>query len=538
MYPQTAKLLAEDRDAGDTFGSAVAVSDDGRTVLIGAEDDEDPNGSIGDVGAGSVYVFARDDTGWNQDTKLIPSDGDPADQFGNSVALSSDGTTALIGAHNDAEPNGTADGSDWLRNGGDIPGGSGSAYLFSRNQSGWEQQTKIAADDGDSVHYFGYSVSLTSNGDTALVGAMNANDSLGAAYLFTRDSGGWSQEATLTANDVDAAGVFASRVEISDKGQTVIVSAPGDTNSNGEDAGSVYVFVSDGGSWREQAKIIPNSGDAGDRFGASVDTVSNGDMITIGAVDDAPTDGGSGSVDRTGSVYVFQRTDGNWGKQAKITANDSASGDQFGGSVAVTGNGDTVIVGASNNDNPGDSSGSQLDNSGAAYVFSRVDGDWTQQVKLVARNPNSNAQLGDQVALSSGGAVTVIGAPAYEGTNATSGGQLSGAGSAYVFGRIDSGQNNGSSGNAAGSSSTNRTAQGGTGNATGTPSETERRQKYNTQSGEQNGTAKEGNSDPLAVLEEFSQNNPLPLTLLGGGIIAGVGAGVYRRYRDIKEHKE
>jgi len=168
-WSQSAKLADDDGDSGDRFGDSAALSSDGTTALVGASEDEDPNGTE----AGSAYVFTGDGDEWSQSAKFAAEDGAGGDFFGWSVALSSDGTTALIGAVFDDDPNG---------------GDAGSAYVFTGDGGEWGQSAKLAADDGDSGDWFGWSVALSSDGTTALVGAKTDEDPNGAeagsAYVF------------------------------------------------------------------------------------------------------------------------------------------------------------------------------------------------------------------------------------------------------------------------------------------------------------------------------------------------------------------
>ena len=161
-------------DGGDNeFGRAVSVSGDGTTALIGARGDADPNGE----GAGSAYVFTRNDGEWSLQRKLVPDDGDDDDLFGNTVSVSEDGAIAVIGAPGDEDPNGE---------------GAGSAYVFSRSNGQWTQQPKLAPDDGDDTDFFGGAVSVSGDGSTALIGAPGDADpngeGAGSAYAFTTQS--------------------------------------------------------------------------------------------------------------------------------------------------------------------------------------------------------------------------------------------------------------------------------------------------------------------------------------------------------------
>jgi len=219
-------------------------------------------------------------------------------------------------------------------------------------------QHKLLPNDGSATDLFGFSLSM--DGDTIVVGAPwdddNGRDS-GSAYVFTRDTDGtaWRQQAKLLPDDGAADDMFGYKVAVD--GDSIVVGARWD-DDNGEDSGSAYVFSRDStGSttWRQQAKLLPDDGAADDEFGGSV-AVYN-DTIVVGAYYD--DDNG----DRSGSAYVFTRdsTDGTgWKQKAKLLPNDGAAGDQFGFGIAIYG--DTIVVGAEDDDDNGLTSGS-------VYVF-------------------------------------------------------------------------------------------------------------------------------------------------------------------------
>ena len=328
---QSAKLTASDGTSGDRFGWSVAV--DGDTAVAGAYLDDD-NGSE----SGSAYVFTRESGVWSQGAKLTPSDGASGDRFGWSVAV--DGDTAVAGAYLDDD-----NGSD-----------SGSAYVFTRESGVWSQSAKLTASDGAAGDRFGESVAV--DGDTAVVGAYldddNGSDS-GSAYVFTRESGVWSQSTKLTPSDGAAGDGFGVSVAVD--GDTAVVGAVYD-DDNGSDSGSAYVFTRESGVWSQSAKLTASDGAWEDWFGRSV--AVDGDTAVAGAVYD--DDNGSSS----GSAYVFTRESGVWSQSAKLTASDGASGDWFGRSVAV--DGDTAVAGAVFDDHNGTWSGS-------AYLFDIQD--WT-----------------------------------------------------------------------------------------------------------------------------------------------------------------
>lgn len=168
LTEQVTKLVATDGDSQDFFGRSVGVSEGGSTAVIGAPFDENPNGRT----AGSAYVFSRSSGEWSQEAKLTPEDGDEDDRFGRTVTMSGDGRTAVIGAPRDENSNGA---------------GAGSAYVFRRSGEGWTQEAKLAAADGDSQDFFGV-VGVSRDGSTAVIGAPREEDPNGAgagsAYIF------------------------------------------------------------------------------------------------------------------------------------------------------------------------------------------------------------------------------------------------------------------------------------------------------------------------------------------------------------------
>jgi len=268
-WSQEAKLLAEDGEYSDAFGVAVAL--DGNTTIIGASNDVNASGDW----AGSAYVFARSGDEWTQRAKLLASDGDQRDNFGDAVAI--DGGTIVVGAPGDEDPNGEE---------------GGSAYVFSRSGETWSQQAKLVADDGNGSDALGSSVTL--DGDTAVIGAPSDEDPNGegggSAYVFSRSDRTWSQQAKLFADDGDSNDSFG--IAATFNGDTAVIGAHRDEDPNGEEGGSAYVFTSDE-TWSQQAKLFTDDSIDTDYFGASV-TLDSG--IIVGA---------PGGSEIGGSAYVF-----------------------------------------------------------------------------------------------------------------------------------------------------------------------------------------------------------------------------------------
>ncbi len=363
-----ARLLASEGGQHDHFGSAVAIGGD--TVISGApwDGDNGPN-------SGSAYVFVTDGLSWTQEAKLLPSDGGPHDWFGNAVAI--DGDTVVLGAPFDDE------------NGND----SGSAYVFVRNGTTWTQQARLLASDGAAGARFGTSVAIS--GETVVVGAFRMG--MGAAYVFVRSGETWSEQATLAASG--STSYFGFSVTIS--GDTAVIGAPHD-GENGTLGGAAYVFLRAGTSWSQQAKLLDSDGGQRRNVGNSVSL--DGETVVVGT----PRDDANGTD--AGSAYVFVRSGTVWTEQATLLASDGAAFDKFGQSVGLSG--DRVVVGAFlDDDNAADA--------GSAYAFLRTGTVWTQQGKLLASDPGGGDVFGRSVAIA--GDTVVVGAPDDDDNGAHSG---------------------------------------------------------------------------------------------------------------------
>jgi hypothetical protein len=333
------KLIASDGTADDRFGDSVAV--DGDTMIVGAYEAE-----LGlDNHQGSAYVFVRSGTNWTAQAKLTASDGTWGNNFGRSVAISGD--TVVVGA-----PAHAVGANDC----------QGSAYVFVRSGTTWTEQAKLIASDGAPYTYFGVSVAIT--GDTVVVGAPEYD---AAAYVFVRSGTTWSQQAKLTATDGTYSDKFGISVGIS--GETAVVGAWYDDVEDNMQQGSAYVFVRSGTTWTQQAHLNAADGAANDWFGISV--AISGDTAVVGARNDDV-----GANTDQGSAYVFVRSGVTWSQQAHITASDGAANDNFGYSVAISG--DTAVVGAYYDD-----VGGNMDQ-GSAYVFIENGNTWPERAHLTA----------------------------------------------------------------------------------------------------------------------------------------------------------
>ena len=424
------KLTAADGAADDGFGISLAMTAD--TLVVGSFRDD-----VDSYNQGSAYVFVGGGSSWNQQQKLVGDGG--AQEFGLSVAVSGD--TVIVGDHLNNSIKGaayvfatwgqqqkltTGAADDHFGYSVAISGNRavvgapfhdinslmdrGAVYVFVRNGSIWTQEQKLTAYDGASYDLFGQSVAI--DGDTLVVGAPQDDwyfeNDRGSAYVFVRSGSSWSKQDKLLASDADAGDYFGRSVAIS--GDTVVVAAPGDNVGSNNGQGSAYVFVRSSLSWSLQQQLIAANGMAYDDFGRSVGV--SGDTVVVGVPKHDV-----GSSTNQGTAFVFVRSGQTWSQQQQLTAADGAAYDDFGRSVAISG--ETLVVGAYV-----DHISNHADQ-GSAYVFVRSASVWSQQQHLVANDGAANDWFGFSVAIS--GDTIVVGAPG------DSIGSSSARGSAYVF---------------------------------------------------------------------------------------------------------
>ena len=421
-FPLQAIARASDAQFGDALGRSVAVS--GNVAIVGAYDED---GGLGDplTNAGAAYVFRRDKDGvsqWGQVQKLTASDAQPGDALGQSVAVS--GNVAIVGAH--AEDGGP----------GDPDSDAGAAYVFRRDEGGpsaWGEVAKLTAPAAGANDQFGVSVAI--DGNTAIIGAYfedggpaDPSPDAGAAYVFQYVEGyGWLYAKTLRASDTQSIDLFGKSVAIS--GDVVIVGARGENGGSSDplpDAGAAYIYSRNHGGegeWGEVRKLVASDPGAGDHFGDSVGV--SGQLAVVGASSES---GGPGdSLPGVGAAYLFENLSGlGWTQIRRLTAADADANDDFGISVAISG--DVALVGAFYEDG---GPGNPVASAGAAYVFMRHLGGlnaWGQARKLMAPDAGAQDYFGYSVAVS--GKSAIVGA-FYEDGGA--GDPISGAGAAYIY---------------------------------------------------------------------------------------------------------
>lgn len=311
-----------------------------------------------------------------------------AGKFGSGVALSTDGDTAVVGAPQNAD-------------------GAGAAWVWTRSESSWGQQTELTAPEGAGDGHFGRSVAVSASGTTALVGAPASRGYRGAAWVFTRSGSSWGQPAELTGGEAGRPGLFGRAVALSGDGNTAVIAAPLEDGG----VGKVWVFTRSGSSWSEQAELTGGEGIGDSQFGCSVAVSDDGDTVIVGGRFD---DGG------VGAAWVFTRSGSVWTQDGpKLTGTEEEGDGQFGYSVALSAEGETAMVGGPRDD----------EGTGAAWVFTRSGAEWLGQgAKLTSQTTARENWFGSSVALSANGSVALVGDfAAYRRV-----------GAAWVFGRSGS----------------------------------------------------------------------------------------------------
>jgi hypothetical protein len=426
-WVQQAYLKASNPQMGANLGMNVSLDADGTTLAASAYFESSSSTGIDSVQddkipqSGAVYVFTRNGETWSQQAYVKasntgrpadpndPNDWGDGDQFGHSVALSGDGNTLAVGAPSEDSRASSINNTAFEKD--DSANSAGAVYVFVRNAGKWSQQAYIKGSNTDAGDLFGYVVGLSTDGNTLITCAYDEDGSgrspnaipdnrrggTGAGYVFVRTDGAWRQQAYLKG----------SRAQNNDSIISIAISADGNTVAAGSaeesclipgvdplacdidtfpphigasSAGAVYVWVRNGNNWIEQAFIKSSNPDIEDVFGYRVGLSGDGSTLLVGAPnEDSKAQGINGnqmdnSALEAGAAYLFTRSGTKWAQQAYIKGSNTRAFDLFGSSVAISGDGRTMVAGA-----PIESSGTKGVNAnqsntsaqgaGAAYVF-------------------------------------------------------------------------------------------------------------------------------------------------------------------------
>jgi|GEM_PF-1925105 len=378
-------------NSGDQQGFAVALSADGTLALVGA-----PGATVnGQALAGKAYLYALSQRVWKRVHEFADPAGAGGDQFGGAVALSGDGGTAVIGAPATAANNGG--------------GAQGRAYAFTSASGAWTAHP-LPEPGAAAVDAFGSAVAVSADGGVAVVGAPGFGNNLGKAYAFKLGGGiGAPRELNDPATDAGNAR-FGSAIAVAAGGGAVLIGAP-------TGVGTAYLFTGRGLDWSMSRQFANPVADIPGNFGASVALSADGGAALIGAPGASANPDNDGRGDGVGAAYLFARSGGAWGAPAVLGDPAAARLENFGGSVALSGGAATAAVGALN-----------APASGAVFSFKRTGDGWSQVRKIKDPAPHADAgAFGNAVALSADGATLLAGA---DNTGVEGKG---GAGIAYVL---------------------------------------------------------------------------------------------------------
>ncbi len=342
-WSEEQRLTGSVPETFEGFGLSLGLSGD--VALVGSPNRDD--------GSGSAYVFRRVGSTWSDEARLDPPGTASFDAVGSAIAL--EGDVLVVGAPND-----------------DLPAGrrAGSAYVFVRRGAAWTLQQKIVASDATINGGFGSAVALS--GDTLVVGAPQVSFPEGAAYVFALVGGVWQEQQKLVPAVRSAFAFFGSALSLD--GNSLIVGAPREEESGAFEAGAAYVFVRIGSTWSMEQRLVSSVSTGSAAAGSSVAIA--GDTALVGVPNDPAG----------GAVVEFRRVSGLWAQAQVISPSDGASGDWFGQALVLSA--DTLIVG----------SPQKAFGAGAAYVFVRAGGPWTEQQKLADAIPQLR-QFGTAVAV-------------------------------------------------------------------------------------------------------------------------------------------
>jgi hypothetical protein len=396
---QTAYIKSSNPHANDHFGNGgaleghgLAVSGDGMTMAVGAPYESSAakgiNGNQNDTSlyaSGAVYVFTQKNGAWTQQAYIKASNPGQSYRFGHHIVLSQDGNTMAVSSHFEASDTKGVNGN---QNDKSIPQ-AGAVYVFARTGNTWTQQAYIkasntgekgTADKPDEGDQFGFSVALSADGNNLAVGAIsedskatgingdqsdNSQQSSGAVYVFTRSGNTWAQQAYVKPSNTWAAMLFGYAVGLSADGNTLAASAYDERGAareiNGTQdrgrpgAGAIYVFKRAGTDWVQTDYLKAHNAENGDSLGYDMAISQDGNTIAGGAGDEDCMVGGINppgcdndykTDTSSGAAYVFVRKDGKWSEQAFIKASHPGKEDWFASRLNLSGDGNTLAVSA------------------------------------------------------------------------------------------------------------------------------------------------------------------------------------------------
>ncbi|WP_178987323.1 FG-GAP repeat protein [Winogradskyella schleiferi] len=339
-WSQIAYVKASNTEAGDLFGRSIAISDDGSYLVVSATGEEsNATGVNGDetnnssTGSGAVYIFENNSGTWSQQAYIKASNTDNFDEFGGSIDINADGSTLVVGARGESSLS-TGINSNQTDNSASRPG---AVYVFERSGTTWSQTTYIKPSVIDANDQFGWTVSISNDGNLIAVGL-------------------WGEDSSATGINGD------------------------NTNNSVTNAGAVYIFEKYSGNWIEEAYIKASFTESNDLFGRVVSLSGNGKrlLVTVSSEDSSATgfngNQSNNSRSNSGAVYAFKRNNGVWTEEAYIKNIVTDFSDEFGASIAIANDGCNIVASVFSEDSNatgvgGDFNDNSSANSGAVMVI-------------------------------------------------------------------------------------------------------------------------------------------------------------------------
>lgn len=337
------------------FGQATSMSGDGTTVAC-----YDKNGTVSND-SGRIRIYTNSGS-WVMQTAITLATPVAYDQFGLSVALSYDGNTCIIGCP---------------RNGGGRTNAAGNAYVYKRTGTTWALQGTLVASDSVVGNGFGYGVTISSDGNTAAVGAHRVTAGVtlaGAVYIFTRSGSTWTQQQKVIASDPASGAQLGMYVSLS--------KTTGNDLAVGGTSTAVYIYTRSGSTWTQQQKIVA-SADINKYVHMSYD----GNMCVIGSLSETV----GGNVEQ-GAAYVYTRSGSTWSLQQKITIADGVTYDGLTtrNAMCLNSAADVLMLGAAT---------TSASIAGKVYFWTRSGSTWTQQQKITDPDNVTGGSFGSSVCM-------------------------------------------------------------------------------------------------------------------------------------------
>lgn len=403
--PLIGYLKASNTTNNNNYGTAVALSADGSTLAVGTPD----AGDTATPYSGVVYVYQRSGTQWTESAILKASNAESYDEFGRALAFSADGNTLVIGAPSErSASDNPSDNSIY---------GAGAAYIFSKVSGAWSQTAYLkAAVTPTNFEQFGTSVAISPDGSVVAVGepyrTVAAEAYAGSAYVFVRSGSSWTRVGPLNTPAPVQYVNFGSSIALDSQGATLVVGAPYEDVAGVVDAGAAHVYTRSGNTWSYARTVAAQTLQANSYFAGVLSLSSDGSTLAVGAqYEDIP---GTTVLFSTGAAYLFGLSSTGATQIARLGPSSLNEYDYFGGSLELSRDGNTLVVGARGDDSStAGAGGAPTDNSmqesGAAYVFVRNGSTWSQRTYLKATNPRAGMSgFSGSLSVSGDGATVVV----------------------------------------------------------------------------------------------------------------------------------